>query len=688
MGFWVANVPELPWRSLAMRRFLTLLGSGIVVASLLADRISGTTETAFGWKQVLGCLVGLGFLASGLLLPAARRSMSTITIRWIMALYVGTCAFVIWQIEPLFAATWILLGYIAAICLLFPLPFGVLTFAVVAGLHVLLTWISTIKADLTGMPLTMLDVRIAVSNPAGLWDALSLPHLSRHIAVSAAILALVGWGLTGLLAAGRFFGRSLRGGASAYEPLGRVLAVSVLGLVMWSYLQSLYADMGQNTHTWSPDRVARLANQVGILPFMGYSYHIESSAIGDIYRSNSSNSPPSREEVQQSVLQYMDFPPEGGPKTAVQPNIVIVLAESTFDPSHAFRLQGEWNADLFTENELTAAMGPLRVNTKGGGTWIAEFETIVGLDSRLFGYSGAYTHASLSPFVERSLATYLEKRGYETWAFLANGGEFYNTRPAYESYGFQRVLDSADLGSESAWFETDTAVIASVQATLGPDPVAPFFSYVTLIENHGPHECDVPDAGRFAARFSDTEEFAANCALHEYLRRLDSTTAAVQSLTQYLADIEARTGRPFVVLIFGDHQPMTFTGSGQLMADFGPFRKSQDMYMTFFHVLSSARSRLACCSVALPIAALPTLVSGFVASGPEDVYLGENLWLFARCGSDAIRRDFADRMSSLESRALDERTEACEVAYRRALAAYRIAGVIRVTTDARAGQIY
>jgi hypothetical protein len=45
-------------------------------------------------------------------------------------------------------------------------------------------------------------------------------------------------------------------------------------------------------------------------------------------------------------------------------------------------------------------------------------------------------------------------------------------------------------------------------------------------------------------------------------------------------------------------------------------------------------------------------------------------------------------MSSLESRALDERTEACEVAYRRALAAYRIAGVIRVTTDARAGQIY
>ena len=38
----------------------------------------------------------------------------------------------------------------------------------------------------------------------------------------------------------------------------------------------------------------------------------------------------------------------------------------------------------------------------------------------------------------------------------------------------------------------------------------------------------------------ERKEFAPNCALHEYLRRLDSTTAAVQSLQSYLADIEAR----------------------------------------------------------------------------------------------------------------------------------------------------
>jgi phosphoglycerol transferase MdoB-like AlkP superfamily enzyme len=359
------------------------------------------------------------------------------------------------------------------------------------------------------------------------------------------------------------------------------------------------------------------------------------------------------------------------------PNMVMVLAESTFDPSRAFRLQGEWNADLFTENDLTAALGPLRVNTRGGGTWVAEFETITGLDSRLFGYSGAYTHASLSPFVERTFADYLENRGYETWAFLANGGHFYNSRRAYENYGFQHILDSEDLGSESEWFDTDTAVVESVMASLGADPAAPFFSYIMLIENHSPHECDMAATGSFPAGFSDSEEFSPNCALHEYLRRLDSTTTAVHALIRYLEDIEERTGRPFAVAIFGDHQPATFTG--EFVVDFAPFRTSEDMYTTFFHVLSSTASGLECCSEPLPVAALPTLLSGFVASGPDDLYLAENLWLYANCGSNAIRQDFADHMSSLEDRESGARSRDCEAAYRRAIAAYRDAGIIRLT---------
>jgi hypothetical protein len=324
------------------------------------------------------------------------------------------------------------------------------------------------------------------------------------------------------------------------------------------------------------------------------------------------------------------------------------------------------------------ATGLLRVNAMGGGTWITEFETIVGLDSRLFGYSGMYTHASLSPFVDRSIAFYMRLHGYRTSAFFPHGGDFYNARNAYVNYGFETVLDSVDMG-RGDWMENDRDVAESVRTAMGPAPQAPFFSYLLLIENHSPHDCGAADTTGFAVRFTDTQDFIPNCALHEYLRRLDSTTSAIQSLQDYLADIEARTGRPFVLLVFGDHQPHTFASTGGSQYDYGTLRKVADTRMTYFHLISTMPGRkLRCCSVIPSATMLPTLLSGYVASSPDDVYLGINLWLHERCGTDAVRRDFGNFMSKLAPRDIAERTDACRAAYERALSWYRTSGVVRL----------
>lgn len=662
------------WRPAVVRRLLVASGAALIVASLLAGR-GGLTS--MGWLQTLGCLAGGGLLGAGLLSSVAR--VGPVAIRWSVAGYVAASAFVIWLVDPLMSANWMLLGYAGAICLLLPLRFGAVTFAGILAIDLALDWISRIKVDLTGMPLTMLDIRIAAAHPAGLWSALGLPGWSRHAVVAALCLAVLLWISSGFLA----LRHRLRRGVPPVETWLRLPAIAAVGLVLWLSLRSLYPIMGTDDTTWHPDRVARLVDRTGILPFLAYSHHIESGAGRTIYATDPGSRPPGMEEVRNAVSRYISFPQ--GTATAAEPlpNVVMVLLESTFDPAYAFRLKGQWNAELFTENALTAAKGPLRVNTKGGGTWVAEFETITGLDSRLFGYSGAYTHASLAPFVERSLATWMRDRGYETWAFLANTGSFYNSRGAYESYGFERVLDSTDLGSETVWFETDVAVVQSVLSALGGEPAMPFFSYVMLIENHGPHECNPSGGSDFPARFIDTDDFAANCTLHEYLRRLDSTTTAVRLLLDYLQDLEARTDRPYVLLMFGDHQPSTFTAAGEFLFDFAPFRTPRDEYTTFFHVLSSAKRPIDCCSAALPIAALPTLVSGFVATRPEEVYVGENLWLYARCGSDAVRRDFADHLAGLRPRAEAESTKACEAAYKSALAAFRAADIVRLTTGTR-----
>jgi phosphoglycerol transferase MdoB-like AlkP superfamily enzyme len=546
----------------------------------------------------------------------------------------------------------------------------------VLALQLLLSWINSVKIGLTGLPLTILDVRIALANPAGLWDALALPHWTRHAATLALAVALLGWIIAGLVAAARFV-VSCRKRTSSRDPLLRLAAVCVVAILGLSRLEALYADAALDYSTWQLEGVAALADKMGTLPFLGYSYDLESQSTGDIYLDNADVMPPSPAEVRKAVLKYMDFT-AGTARSRVQPNIMVVLAESTFDPGATFRIQGEWNDTIFRPGDRTAATGLLRVNAMGGGTWITEFETIVGLDSRLFGYSGMYTHASLSPFVDRSIAFYMRQHGYRTSAFFPHGGDFYNARNAYANYGFETILDSKDLG-RGAWMETDTQVAESVRTALGPAPQAPFFSYVLFIENHSPHDCGAGDSRDFAVRFTDTEEFNPNCALHEYLRRLDSTTSAVQSLQDYLADIEALTGRPYVLLVFGDHQPHTFASTGGFQYDYGALRKIADPRMTFFHILASVPgNKLRCCSVTPPATMLPTLLSGYVASSADDVYLGVNLWLHDRCGTDAVRRDFGNFMSQLAPGAIAERTDACRAAYERALNSYRTSGVVRL----------
>ena len=569
-----------------------------------------------------------------------------------------------------------MLGFVAAGSVLLPAPFGLVTLTGVMALQLLLGWINGVKVGLTGLPLTVLDIKIALANPAGLWDALALPHWTRHVATFVVAIALLGWLLTGLVAAARFV-TNYRTRITTRDPWLRLAAIGIVAALATVRLNALYAAAALDNSTWRLEGVVALADKMGALPFLGYSYDLESQSTGDIYRDKAGVLPPSPAEVRTAVLQYMDFK-AGTAGSRVQPNIMVVLAESTFDPGATFRLEGELNDALFRAGEHTAANGLLRVNAMGGGTWITEFETIVGLDSRLFGYSGMYTHASLSPFVDRSIAFYMRQHGYRTSAFFPHGGDFYNARNAYANYGFETVLDSEDLG-RGAWMENDREVAESVRTAMGPAPQAPFFSYVLLIENHSPHDCGAGDIEGFAVRFAGTQEFIPNCALHEYLRRLDSTTSAVQSLQGYLAEIEARTGRPFVLLVFGDHQPHTFANTGGSQYDYGTFRKIADTRVTFFHIISSVPGRkLRCCTVIPPATMLPTLLSGYVASSPDDVYLGINLWLHDRCGTDAVRRDFGNFMSKLAPRVIAERTSACSAAYERALSWYRTSGVVRL----------
>lgn len=669
------------WRARVGSIAVAALGSGLIVITLAADLVlperRGGQE--FGIRQRLVLLAGIGILVTGVLLWPGLRRLRRVVWPWVVVVFVAAVAAVLSTSPWDSVSSWVLIGYVLAACLLLPRGLGAITLVGVICIVGALTAINAVKIDLTGMPLTMLDLRIAIADPWGLWNALQLPIWSLYCTLAVVAIVILGWGLTSLAALAQLYA-SRRDRRSIIRVSVRLLAVAVLATAVHLYLKSLYELpklAASNWLTYEPAGVAELANSMGIVPFLAYSYALESAATGDIYAQSDATAP-DREEIRKSVLRVANLAGQSGGR----PNIMMILAESTFDPGAIFRIQGPWNRSLFEPGGATAAIGPLWVNGVGGGTWITEFETLVGIDARVFGYSGYYTHAAVAPFVTRSLATHLADRGYRSTVFIPHDGGFFNARRAYAKYGFETILDSRDLGRYGPrdWFSSDVEIAKIVVDRLGPKPAQPFFVYVGLLENHYPHDCKLARTHRFATRFIDTEEFEPNCSLYEYLRRLESTTASVTMLTEYLKDIESDTGRPYVLAVFGDHQPATFT-TPRYGYDVGAYRRGANLNQTFFRIETSTKSRLQCCDRALPASVLPALVSTFAADEPDDVYLGVNLWLFEHCGSDAVQRSFAANLAVMAHDGNTARTTECQSAYERTLTWYRSSGIVRIEPD-------
>ena len=673
-------------------------GLGLFLTAMLWDTLVGNAHWGIGRKQSLGILAGIALLMFGTVLSPlalpfrrkflARPVLGLSPLRWataVLFIAVGTFPPLFFSNSALLSAsTWILLCYVFAACIVLPLRLGMAVLVMIATLQAVLAAISAAKIDLTGLPLTILDLRLAVSNPTGVWSTLDLPSWTRHTAIAGLILA----GALLCLSATKDLinAREIKGG----RQLGRLAAgrmATLLAIVMLAawHLDRVFSEIGNSSDTWDIAGVTEVSTQAGILTFLAYSYRAEMENAADFFSTYKFGTPPGNHEVRAAAREFVSHPLASESEHRMYPNILVVLAESTFDPSHAFDLRGNFHSDLFSEGEHTSAVGPLYVNAIGGGSWITEFEILVGIDARVFGYSGYYTHASVSPFVSQSFATYLRDKGYETWVFIPHDGAFYNYRNAYQHYGFQNILDSIDLRQTVEWYDSDIELIEDVIGLMGEQPSAPFFAHVLLNENHGPHNCEESVMESFSVRFAHSEEFEANCQLAEYLRRLESTTAAVSLARDYLRDLERRTARPFVLLVYGDHQPYSFTGEWGGKIDFDPLRSELRKNITFFHLFTSIRNRVTCCDELIPATLLPTLVSAFTSEDVEGLFLPVNLWLYQQCGYDAVGRKpltwLTRGQSSLlafESATAEtaKRSQQCETAYRRALATYRRSGLI------------
>ena len=522
-----------------------------------------------------------------------------------------------------------------------------------------LSRVNELKISAVSLPITFFDVKTVIADPTIFVNAVGIrDDLYTIVSITAGVL------IFGLVASafykirGYSFLDHLKLSRSRAEPLRRSSSLvfkAVTLLVVLIAAQMSLARYGRFVHAnlntmetklwqelWLPSSQVTLSRKLGFVEYVAFS-SFAADEVADIPLEHGPG--PTVEALRIAAAEFVNSSVH--PSKALLPNIVFFHAESTFDPNLAFRLSARIELPLWSEQSETRALSPLRVNVIGGGSWVTEFEVITGIDSRIFGYQGFYTHYYIAPKVKNSFAGYLTRKGYNTAAFYPVEGSFYNAEKAFKSYGFKEFIDGRALGLPQDWGSLIDRDIIKAVIDHGAFKVSdPFFYFISTSENHGPHPCrSFESEQRFLIRFAATVSFEKNCQLNEYLRRAISTSDAFELVLKQLKDIETETGRPFVLLIYGDHQPWSFTegiysipggtAAEQGFKNFSGVRTNAEGNQTFFNLLASdntvVRSRF---TKPPPVSFLPSLVSAFVATSYDDLYLPINFIAYASCGSD------------------------------------------------------
>ena len=559
--------------------------------------------------------------------------------------------------------------------LMLPARLLILSIALAVGALKALSHLNELKISAVSLPITFFDVKTVIADPTVLVNAIGVrDDLYKIVSITVGVLlfALVasafcksrGYSLPDPLKLVRSRGKA--GARSSSFVLNAVTFLVVLIAAQTSlarYGSFVHANLNTietQLWLWEPSSQVILSRKLGIVEYVAFSSFAANDR-ADI--SLEHGHAPTVKELRLASAEFVNS--AGHPSKALLPNIVFFHAESTFDPNIAFRLSARVELPLWSKQSETRALGPLRVNVIGGGSWVTEFEVITGVDSRIFGYEGFYTHYYIAPKVKNSFAIYLARKGYHAAVFYPTEGSFYNVEKAFRSYGVKDFNDGGALGLPADWGSLiDRDIIKAVierGAFKGSDP---FFYFIVTSQNHGPHPCrSFANEQQFLTKFGVQVSFEQNCQLNEYLKRAVSTSDAFELVLKQLRQIEKLTGRPFVLLVYGDHQPSSFTGGVYSVAggtaaeqgfkNFSGVRTSFDGYHTFFHLLASDNTVVRSGFTKPPPAALlPTLVSAFVATSYDDLYLPINFLAFASCGSD-IRGSGCERYAEIARAARD-----------------------------------
>lgn len=535
-------------------------------------------------------------------------------------------------IFPKESSAWLWLELMFFVLTVFTCKRWRLSTAVWLGVGMILVYSNKAKSDLIQYPVTEMDIKILAENPSGFFDALGVSRLYQYIGFVTVLIVVAYFTYKSSC---RLFRNSDRKKNIMIE-LAVLIMIATFSFKIFSSFYMEYGDFIyenrskflSNLNLWAPDGMISASQRLTALGFLSYSHSADKQKqFNYIKNLKKTEKVVDREAIERVASKYL-----GASQDDKQlPNIVFILAESTFNPNSAFSLDKKVSNTLFNPSP-GAEGGVMHVSAVGGGTWKTEFETVTGIDSRLFGFAGEYTHVSLSPYVKKSFASYLTNMGYDTRVFYPVGGHFYGARNAYKNYGFKRFSDAVDLDLEKDWSKfSDERMAERIIEEFPTDSKKPFYYYAVTLEAHSPYPCkDFDRASQFYTSFTADPDYDKNCKLNEYLLRVSSTEKGVEKIVNSLRSIEKKTGRPFIFAVFGDHQPHEFNHD-----EFDANRSSYSKFFTFYKIVKSESVHIPKLEKGFHATLIPSIVSTGIVSSPGNIYLPENFYIYEKCGTVA-----------------------------------------------------
>jgi len=240
-----------------------------------------------------------------------------------------------------------------------------------------------------------------------------------------------------------------------------------------------------------------------------------------------------------------------------QPNVIIVLSESFFDPTCLPNVG--YSADPVSNYRALAAeypSGTFLSNTFAGGTGNVEMELFTGIPAAFPGTGEALTSLRDASAYSRmpSIVRAFSAQGYETAFVHSYNSSLFERANNIPAIGFDTVLFQEDFTVEPSFaggYFSDDTLTDQLIAQFESKGDKPIFLYGLSMENHQPFSVDKFDTPSPVTASSDLLETDELAVLDTLLHGLYDADTALGRLVEYLSACE----EPTILLFLGDHLP-------------------------------------------------------------------------------------------------------------------------------------